>query len=235
MSKNNWEFICVKHTTLFMRTIITILFMACCLHSHAQSEIQGSDLQKKALSKTIVVSGYITDWIENTKDYLLDGFNFQANEEKLMVMFPVHMSKELRRTIKTGNTITISGLETKDSLGVIKIDLVSVTNDGITIEVSPPFLPGVAPMVETINGKATIRELQKNVDGKISGYILDNKTILRLAANISNELIRLLVAGATVSYSGIKSNGGSGEDAWASYTIIRCQSIFIDGKQYLTD
>lgn len=217
-----------------MRTTVIFLFMAFCFNTHAQSENPVSKSEKEALSQTIVASGYITDWIENTKDYLFDGFNLQTNDEKMMVMFPTHMGSELRQEIKIGNTITVNGFETKDSLGVTKINMVSVKVEGKTIQVSPPLLAGAAPVNEIINGGAKIRELQKNVDGKISGYVLDNKTILRLAPNVSNELTRMLVVGATLSYSGIKTSSGSGEDAWASYTIIRCQTIIMNGKQYLT-
>ena len=216
-----------------MLSTVIFLFMAICFNTHAQSESPGSNSQKEVLSQTIV-SGYVTDWLVSVKENKIDGFYLQTNNDKLMVMFPSHMGSELRQEIRTGNTITVNGFETKDSLGVTKINMVSVTIEGKTINITSPFIEGTMPAPELINGFAKIRELQKNVDGKVTGYILDNKTILRLAPNISNELIRMLVVGATVSYSGTKSDSGSGEDAWASYTIIRCQTIIMNGKEYLT-
>jgi hypothetical protein len=216
-------------------TTVIVLLMAIHFNSYAQSEKHGSKARKETLPQAVVVSGYVTEWLVNSKKDVYDGFYLRTIDEKLMVMFPVHMGSELRQAIRIGKTIAVNGIETKDTLGVKKINLASVTIDGKTIQVDPSILAGATPANEIINGTAKIRELQKNVDGKVTGYILDNKTILRLAPNIGNELVRLLVAGATISYSGIKSDSGSGGDAWASYTIINCQTITIKGKQYLTN
>lgn len=216
-----------------MLSIAIFQFMALC-YSSAQSNNVAQKATKETSLKSVVVSGYVNDWILDMKRNTYNGFYLQANSGQLMIMFPEHMANELRQTIKIGNTLTVNGLETKDSLGVIKINLESVTIDGTTITVSPPYLPGMAPANENVTGTAKIMELQKHISGKITGYILDNKTILRLGPNIVNELSKRLVIGTTITYAGIKSATGSGEDAWATYTVILCKTITIDGKEYLT-
>ena len=217
-----------------LHTII-VLVMAIDFNTYAQTKVSTPKAQKETLPQVIVVSGNVTDWLVSSNENVVNGFYLQTNNDKLMVMFPIHMGNELRQEIIIGNAITVNGLETKDTLGVTKINMVSATIEGKTIKITAPFLPGTMPAPEMINGTAKIRELQKNINGKISGYILDNKTILRVTSNISNELTRMLVAGATISYIGIKSDAGSGEDAWSTYTIILCQSIIINNKQFLTD
>ena len=219
----------ILHTTLI------VLLMAIGFNTYAQTKNPSQKKEKETLHQTKVVSGNVTDWLVSSNENVVNGFYLQTNNDKLMVMFPIHMGNELRQEIIIGNAITVNGLETKDTLGVTKINMVSATIEGKTIKITAPFLPGTMPAPEMINGTAKIRELQKNINGKISGYILDNKTILRVTSNISNELTRMLVAGTTISYIGIKSDAGSGEDAWSTYTIILCQSIIINNKQFLTD
>jgi len=220
--------------TKLMFTSAIVLAITIHFHIYAQSEPAGQLTQPATLKHVDTYSGLLTDWILSIQKYVYVGFYLQTSGEKFMVMFPANMTDKLRKAVKVGNTITVNAIEINDTLGIRRLNLVNVIVDGETLQGNPPVVTDSLAAAEIIDGNAKIRELQKNVEGKITGYILDNKTILRIAPNINTGLDKLLIVGAGISYSGTKSYSGSGEDAWASYTIIRCQRITINGKEYLT-
>jgi hypothetical protein len=216
--------------------MVAAIFLAVTIDAHAQSQTQfpGPEIQQKAVRRTDFLTGVVSDWIMNVKEYVYDGFYLQTQTEKIIVIFPTSMANDLRRDVKVGNTISVKGIRGNDTLGIKRINLISVIVDGQTIPNNPVMLADSLVAGETVYGSAKIIAFQKNTDGKISGYVLDNKTILRVGPNINSELERALVLGANLTYSGIKSGSGSGEDAWSTYAVIVCQTITIHGKQYLT-
>jgi hypothetical protein len=144
------------------------------------------------------------------------------------------MGVELTTTIKTGNTITVNGVEKTTLQGAKEIKLVSITANGTTINETPVVKPAKPVTEEFLNGNGKISEIQKDKQGKVKGYILDNKTILRISPNVAQQLNTLAIAGIAISYSGTKQALHTGEVAVAGYTIIRCKTITVNGKQYLT-
>ena len=144
------------------------------------------------------------------------------------------MGSELTTAIKTGSTISVNGVEKTSPQGEKEIKLVSVTVDGKIINEAPPVKPATPPVEELINGNGKISELQKDKQGKVKGFMLDNKTILRMPPEVAQQLNTLAIVGTNISYSGIKKILHNGEATAVSYTIIRCKTITINGKQYLT-
>lgn len=220
--------------TIILCATVTVFFTAVTVCAQTPKQLPGPEIKQKATQRASYVTGVVSDWIMNVKEYVYDGFYFQTESEKYIVTFPTAIVNELRKDVKVGNTISVKGIRGDDTLGLKRINLISVTVDGQTTPNNPAAVSDSLVTTELVNGKAKIKDFQKNVDGKISGYVLDNKTILRVSPNTSKELEKLLVKGVDVSYSGIKSDSGSGEDAWSTYAVIQCQTIAVNGKQYLT-
>jgi hypothetical protein len=210
-----------------------VLLMAVAFTSNAQKKPGEPKAKEQPLQQVTAFSGEVISWVNND-DYVYNGFCLQTSSTKFLVHFPAHMGRELTAAIKTGNTITVNGVENTTPSGEKEIKLVSVTANGTTINEKPPVKPTTPPAEEFINSSGKISELQKGKQGEVKGYILDNKTILRVSPNVAQQLKTLAIAGANISYSGEKQILHNGEVAMDSYTIIHCKTITINGKEYLT-
>jgi len=220
-------------TALIKLTTAIVLLMSIAFISSAQTKTTKPKENEKPLQQVTAFTGQVSGWVNND-DFVYNGFYLQTASTKFLVNFPTHMGNELTTAIKTGNTILVNGVEKTSPQGEKEIKLVSITANGTTINETPPVKPATPSAAEFINGSGKISELQKDKQGKIKGYILDNKTILRIPANVAQQLNKKAIEGVAISYSGAKQMLHTGEVAVASYTIIHCKTITINGKEYLT-
>ncbi len=214
-------------------TAAIILFMVIAATSFAQHKPHSTNAVKKPLQQITAFTGQVTGWVNND-DFVYDGLYLQSGATKYMVKFPTHMGLELTTAIKTGSTVTVNGVEKASSTGEKEIKLVSIIADGKTINESTPAKAATAPAKELTNSSGKITQLQKDSHGKVNGFILENKTILRVAPPVAEQIVKLAVVGTTISCTGEKQILHNGEATSEIYTIIRCKTITINGKQYLT-
>jgi len=189
--------------------------------------------QQQGLQKVTAFTGKMGAWVNND-DYVYDGFYLQTDAGKLLVKFPAHLGSQLTAIQKAGSSITVNGVEAITPLGEKEIRMVSIAAGGQTINDTPTAPPATPPAEELISGSAKISELQKGKGGEVNGFVLDNKAILKVPPHLAMQLSQLAVAGTIINYSGIKKTARSGEVLAANYTIIHCQTISINGTQYLT-
>ncbi|GHN03084.1 hypothetical protein WSM22_45730 [Cytophagales bacterium WSM2-2] len=178
-----------------------------------------------------VFAGNLSGW-ETNDDYVFSGFYLQAERVRYLVKFSPNMGTQLTSELKIGNRLEINGVFEKDTLNGITIRLVSITTDGKYIY-NRIFNESTRPPVEEFKfGSGKIRQLQKNEQGNSKSLILDDRTILRIPANVIEALNTLLITGAYISYSGFQAVR-DGEFATVNYPIIRCVTFTINDKQYL--
>lgn len=189
--------------------------------------------RQQQLQQVVVYTGQVGEWVTND-DYVYDGFYLQTAQEKLPVKFPPHLGTQLTTAVKKGSNITINGTAEVNPWGEKEIRMVSITANGQTIYDTPPATP-LSPPVETLmTGSGKITALQKNREGMVNGYILDNKTIIRVPPHIAMQLSQIAVAGSDVSFTGMKKTTQNGEATTGNYTIVHAQTITVNGTQYLT-
>ncbi|MFZ4398909.1 MAG: hypothetical protein ACOYO1_02655 [Bacteroidales bacterium] len=217
----------MKTKIIFTTMIMAFLFVV--YAAEAQDHKRDAKKENKILKQVNAFSGKVGEWINNV-NYVYDGFYLQTNTGNLLIRFSTYMGSQLTTALKTGSTISVNGVDNKKNK---EIKLISVTTDGITIYDTPPVtIPKVAAN-EFIKENAKIIEIQKDKKGKLKGFLLDNKSILRMKLNSTDELMKLTVVGANISYTGVKTFLHNGEVASVSYSIIYCKTITINGKQYL--
>jgi len=213
-------------------TVMALLF-AISLPGSAQKAKQASKAPAKQVEKSLIVTGQLVGWVYN-EDFVYNGLNLQTTNGIFLVKFSSNKAVQLTSAVQIGNTITVSGFEMVLAQGEKAIKPIGISFNGKNIFDSIPLSPAVAQTKENIYSKGTIVELQKDKQGKLKGLILDNKIILRVPKNFSEQFVKEAVVGKIVTFSGVKQNLRNGEVAAVSYTIIRCKTITINGKQYLT-
>jgi hypothetical protein len=214
-------------------TAAAIFCLAFSFSGMAQPKHHGPKAVKQTLQQVEVYSGKVGDW-ESNDEYVYDGFYLETANEKFLVKFSPLKGDQITSSIKSGNKVTVNGVGRLTRLGEKEIRLVSIMSDGKVIYENTPG-PESADLTETfVTGSGKITELQKNKMGKVRGFMLDNKTILRVPVDVAKQLNLLAIEGAEVAYRGVKKPLHAGEVAWGGYTIIHCQTITIKGKQYLT-
>ncbi|MEI8202848.1 MAG: hypothetical protein WCH34_07545 [Bacteroidota bacterium] len=214
-------------------TLILLFLMTISFNINAQPKHQIKKKQIKTEHKVVAFIGKFDSWVFNN-DYVYDGFYLQSGEDKFLVKFPKHMGYQLTTVIKPGSIITVSGIRTTDTLNKKEINLVSVYTEDRNISDSLSREAVIKPKSESISGMSKIIELQKNKSHKIFGYVLENKTILRISPKIAHQLHKLATVGTDITYSGIKTSLNQGEVAVNDYFVVHCKSITINSKQYVS-
>ena len=144
------------------------------------------------------------------------------------------MGSQFTKAIRTGNTITVNGVEQVNPEGEKEIRFVSVVANGQTIVDSPPAAAPETISDTQISSSGKITAFQKNREGEVNGYIVDGKTILRVPPHVMMQLNAFVTNGAAVSFTGMKKTANNGEASNGNYSIVHCQTITINGTQYLT-
>jgi hypothetical protein len=166
-------------------------------------------------------------------DYVYDGFYLLSGTDSFMVRFPAHLGTRFVEIVRPGQSVTVNGSLRVVPLGEKEIEMISVTAGGHTINNLPPdntTVP-VSDIYTTGNGK--ISGVQTDPDGRVNGWILDNDKILRLPPNVMGQLNMTTQTGVSVAFTGMEKKTQPGEAVSSSYAIIRCQTITVNGQQYL--
>lgn len=215
------------------KTILAILlFITFSFSGNAQ---QGKKTAVKGKTTTPIISkftGQVVSWTNN-EDYMFDGFYLQTTTNKYFVKFPSNKASIITTAIKTSTIATVEGVEKTTKSGIKEIHLISITTDGINIYDSRDVLKMKKESTAIVSGAAKIVEIQKDNEKNIKGYILDNKTILRIPPHVAAQLKTDATIGSSISYTGITSEKHNGEVASIAFTIIKCKTIMLNGKQYI--
>jgi hypothetical protein len=217
----------MKPKTILIITLLIAVSFACPAQSTTYKQIADTSRQVKTFT------GELIGWAVNS-DYIFEGFYLQVACTKYLVMFSPNMGKKLRRKIKANTILSIDGAEVISTSNEKVIRLVSFKDeDGNTHDI-PTAVITKEKLGRVMKGKSQISALQKNNQGKDEGFVLDNQIILRMPLENLEKMKKIALVGTKVSYSGEKQKLSSGEAAQMDYTVILCNSMTIDGKEYLT-
>ncbi|TWP26682.1 hypothetical protein ETU08_11135 [Apibacter muscae] len=190
-----------------------------------------SPLRTEVLQKINPISGNVKEWVFN-QDFVYDGFYLETNAEKYLVKFPIHLGAELRNSI-SNNPIVVQGVVKYSPLGEKEIELVSLKTPNKVIYNLPPETPTNVLEKKFVNNSGKIKEVQINEMGDPIGFILEDRTVLRLPKHLSKQLSNLAPQGSTISYTGIEKSKDNGEAYYNNYSVVRCNTITIGEDQYL--
>jgi len=187
---------------------------------------------KKGLQAVTSIQGKVVR-LSNNHDFTLDGFYMLTGNDSLLVKFPAHMGAQVMPVAKPGAQISVSGVAENPAGGIRTLKLVSLTSGDKTLTETSPVPPQQVTQENSVTGSGKITSLQTDGEGKVTGLFIDSKTILRLPPQATAELGTALATGSTVSYTGSQKNKMQGEVQLENYKIIRCNTITVNGQQYL--
>lgn len=165
-------------------------------------------------------------------EYVYDGFYMLHDGDSLLVKFPPHLGTQITGMVKTGASVSVSGVMNTSPWGKKEVRIMTAAVGGKTV--SDTAAPMATPPAETyVSGSGKITALQTNREGLVSGLVVDGKTILHIPPHVATQLSAVVQTNAAVAYTGMKKAAGNGEVSATGYTIVHCRTITLNGKQYL--
>jgi len=185
-----------------------------------------------ALQPVATFQGTVTRLSAND-DYIYDGFYLQTAQDSMLVKFPGHLGAQIASLVKAGSTVTVNGTLEYPHFGGKEVRMVSLIIEGQTVYDTPPAAAATRPADNFVNGNGKIVGTQMDREGRMNGLLLDNSTILRIPPGIAGQLTGLAKDGSLVGYSGMQKTPQTGEVSAGNVKIVHCNTISINGQQFL--
>ena len=222
-----------RSMNLKITLIATILFLlSLFIVVNAQTYKNKDTPVTEKLQPITLFTGQPTAWVNNL-DFVYDGFYVQSADDRILVKFPPYMGIKIRAAIKLGNTVNVSGVLTTNLIGDKNMKLVKLTADKQEIYVVKTEKIIQEVKKEFVKNEGKVTELQIDKEGKINGYILEGKTIIRVPAATGEILRNIVLQGSVISYEGYKRMIAEGEVSSKLYDVVICTIITINGKEFL--
>lgn len=199
---------------------------------HPKPPVEDPGPRNQSLMPVTTIQGKVVK-LKANDDFTFDGFYLLTGSDSLLVKFPAHMGSQIKPMVKTGSQISVSGVTENPPSGTKELKMVTLTAGDKTLTESAPATSTTAVQETTMTGNGKVSTLQTDRQGTVNGIFLDNKTLLRFPPHIGAQLGNLASKGTAVSYSGSQKAKSDGEVQLEDYKIIRCNTLTVNGQQYL--
>lgn len=189
--------------------------------------------QPHGLTSLTTLSGTVGAWTSND-DALLDGFTLNMSTGSTTVKFPPHLGQQVQKTLKPGSSVNVTGFTEKTPQGESRFRMNSLTTGKVTVLDAPPTPKTTAPetpALTTTTGKIT--DYRRNHDGRVSGLVLEDKTVVNIPPHVANQLTDLAKIGSTITVQGYPKMIHDGQVQLEKVTVLRASVLTIGGQQYL--
>ncbi len=188
---------------------------------------------ERGFTEAVTVSGKVVRTDANP-DYVYDGFTMLQGSDSIFVKFAPHMGAQLIPYLKSGSAVSVTGSSKIDPEGKKDLRMISININGKTITDTPPAETTTAVAADNfVSGSGKLISAQTGRRGEVNGYLLSDKTILRLPPGAGENFTA--TAGTSISYTGMQKTLKSGEVSTDNYKIIRCKTVTVNGKQYIAE
>ncbi|GAB3703289.1 hypothetical protein GCM10027592_33090 [Spirosoma flavus] len=190
-------------------------------------------MRSRGLTSLTTVSGTVGQWVGND-DAILNGFTLNSGSTTTTVKFPPHLGEEVQKAVKTGSTVSVSGYTETTPKGESFFLMNSLNAGKTTVSNTPPAVPTAQPQtpaLTTVTGKIVDYRLDR--EGRASGLILDDKTIVNIPSHVAYQLTNLAQKGSTITVQGYPRTIRSGQVQLEKRNILRASVLTINGQQYL--
>ncbi|MBD2754994.1 hypothetical protein [Spirosoma validum] len=190
--------------------------------------------QANGLTSLTTVSGTVGQWTGND-DAVLDGFTLTGSSgAATTVKFPAHLGQQVQKAIRSGSSVNVTGFAETTPQGETRFRMNSLTAGKTTIYDAPPT-PRTStpetPALATVTGK--IADYRLNREGRVSGLVLDDKTIVSIPPHVAYQLTDLAKKGSAITVQGYPKILNEGQVQLEKVNILRASVLTINGQQYL--
>ncbi|WP_338871638.1 hypothetical protein WBJ53_25920 [Spirosoma sp. SC4-14] len=183
-----------------------------------------------ALTALTSVTGTVGQWTSND-DGILDGFTL--SDSPTTIKFPPHLGEQVQKALKPGSAVSVTGY-TEASPEGSRFHMTSLMAGKTTVVSGPPVVsatPPAPPALVTETGKIT--DYRFGRDGRVNGFVLDNKTIVRVPPHVAYQLTNLVTKGSTITVQGYSKNLRDGQVQLSKINSLNASVLTINGQQYL--
>ncbi|WP_080239128.1 hypothetical protein [Spirosoma rigui] len=194
---------------------------------------------ESGLTSLTTVSGTVGQ-LTASDDFVFDGFvlnttgKSSAAGSATTVKFPPHLGQQVQQSIKSGSSVRVTGFSETSPAGESIFRMTSLTAGKSTVVDTPPALPApetTAPALVTETGKVADYRLGR--DGRVNGFVLDNRTVVRVPPHVAFQLTNLAKKGSTMTVQGYPLPLRTGQVQLEKTNVLRASVLTINGQQYL--
>ena len=189
----------------------------------------------RKISEVFTFTGKITDR-HYDEDFIYDGFYLQTQDTTYLVRFEKALGE---RILTIGDDVVLrANIILEDTSDNIRfLNLINIKGKGETVHSNGAYnyhFHSTKPK-DFRKGEGKIVECLYYRDDKENarGFILDDNTTLVLDTFAMKQLSEMTAIGKTIEYTGIISKTKEGEVKAKESNTIYCQTITIDGRQFL--
>jgi hypothetical protein len=178
------------------------------------------------------VSGTVQQLTANEDD-VLDGFTLSTDSATITIHFPPHLGQSIRSAAKPGTLVSVTGFAETGPDGQSHFQLTQLTTGNAVISDTPPAqpLPQVAPALTSLKGKVVA--YRSDNEGRTSGLILSDQTLVRIPLLLAGQLVRMIPTGSTIAVNGYVQQPAEGHVRLHTHIIMQASVLTINGQSYL--
>lgn len=182
--------------------------------------------------KLTKIKGTVVNYVTNER-FEYNGLSVKTSSGTVTVMFPPHLGGQILAKAKSGSAVTITGFERTSPEGEKEFQLVSLDAGGSIIADAPPVAPREPAAQEQKSITATVKQLNYSPRKDINSFTLSSGEIVNIAPHIARQLSSQLKAGEKVTVNGFLEPKRQGVVYSQNITMIRAQTLTINGQAYL--
>ncbi len=194
----------------------------------------GRGRQAGGLTSLTTVSGTVGQLVGND-DFILDGFTLNVGSgPATTVKFPPHLGTQVQKAIKASSSVSVTGFSETAPTGETRFRMNSLTAGKVTVLDAPPVRPTTppdSPALTTVTGK--IADYRFDRGGRVSGLVLDDKTVVSIPPHVAHQLTDLAKKGSAITVQGYPKPLRDGQVQLEKINVLRASVVTINGQQYL--
>lgn len=168
--------------------------------------------QGAPLGATTSISGIVDQYLLNPEGEA-DGLLLQSGTQ---IHFPPHLSEQLQSTVRPGIKVSINGFA-EGASSFAATSITNITNQKSVSDAGPPP-PGlrVPPTLRGVNLKklkaqSTIKILLRGPRGETNGFVLADKTVVRMPPETAFALSSIFQVGQSMTVEGYGTESKAGK------------------------
>ena len=178
------------------------------------------------------VSGTVQQLIANEDD-ILDGFALTTGSSTIAIHFPPHLGQSIQPVAKPGTPVSVTGFAETGPDGQPHFQLTQLTTGDAVISDIPPAqsITQAAPTQTSLKSKVV--EYRSDNEGRTSGLILADQTLVRIPLLLAGQLVRMIPTGSTIAVNGYVQQPAEGHVRLHTHIIMQASVLTINGQSYL--